>query len=307
MSSIITCDNLLIGLEKSRNLLLENHQLLNELNYFPVADKDTGTNMAVSFQKSCDSIFEKKEYSTPKEIIESLVNALILFGHGNSGTILTMFFDGFLCSLPDTPSLNGTDISNAFSSGSQSAYDAVVNPMMGTILSVARDAANAALSISDATNDAGIVINRIVTEAHASLSRTAFINPVLKDKKICDSGAYGFCLILDGLFLSIFSEDSLPPYDLRFLQVSDRDNNVDDLDDLHLEYRFCTEFVLTLNDRSGSALLESRISGMGDCFLMINKESVVKIHIHTNEPEKVLEYASEFGNLTSTKIDDMTV
>ena len=287
----INAEKLLSGLQFSSQLLFENQNTLNELNFFPVADKDTGTNMAVSFQKTIIEALSAS-HSSPKDLMESVYFGMLNNGHGNSGTILTMFFEGFYYALPDASVITASDLAKAFAAGSDRAQCGVSNPIDGTILSVAKAAAEAGLSVAEISDDSSLIWHRITSEAHIALSFTAVRNPVLKKYKVIDSGAFGFCLILDGIHKVLCPTEKLPEYQMQFFRP-DLTENETDSSKKELRYPFCTEFVMKMHSSADINAFEQKIRPLGDCFLMIKKDQIIKIHIHTEIPDKILSEAEK--------------
>ncbi|MDY3240198.1 MAG: DAK2 domain-containing protein [Anaerovoracaceae bacterium] len=282
-------------LAAARNLQLQK-EMLNQLNVFPVADRDTGINMALTIKKTAEHL---PDSGTPAQIMEQACFSLLEYSHGNSGTILALFFEGFTAELPQEPAVNGRQLAHAFQKGADCAWSGVAHPVAGTILSVASQSAEAGLSMTEITDDAGQIMKRITDEAHASLLLTPMQNPVLRASQIADSGALGFCLILDG-FLEAFASEypplSYPPLKLPEAPASS---------DMPLTQRYCTEFVLSLHEDAEEVQLRQVLQPLGEFFLLVSQGQLCKVHIHTDVPQKVLSLASGFGTLKSKKIDDM--
>lgn len=276
---------------------LEKHKnLLNNLNVYPVADRDTGVNMALSMKKTAAAL---PLLGTPAEMAETAYYNMLEYAHGNSGTILTLFFEGLSAKMPEKDKITGRDLALAVKSGADTAFTGVSHPMDGTILSVASQSARAGISMLEFTENAGDILMHIVDEAHACLKQTAFQNPVLQPLGVIDSGAFGFCLMLDGL-LSVVMPDFTPiPYPSFHLP----DVPVPSAETLH--YRFCTELVLNLYDTAQQEVLRTRLEPMGEHFFLIARETLCKIHVHTDKPDEVIDIAEKFGTLKSKKIDDM--
>ena len=283
-------------LAAARNLQ-QQKETLNQLNVFPVADRDTGINMALTIKKTADQL---PASGTPAQIMEEACLSLLEYSHGNSGTILALFFEGFTAALPQETAVNGHQLARAFQQGADLAWSGVAHPVAGTILSVASQSAEAGLSMTEITDDAGQIMKRITDEAHAALLLTPLQNPVLRACRTADAGALGFCLILDGL-LEAFAPEypplSYPPLKLPEAPVSS---------DMPLTQRYCTEFVLSLREEAEEAQLRQVLQPLGEFFLLVSRGPLCKVHIHTNDPENVLTLASGFGTLQSTKTEDMT-
>lgn len=278
--------------------LKDQKEILNHLNVFPVADRDTGVNMTRSMERASLSLSDS---SDPSEILLKAYLCLLEYGRGNSGTILTLFFEGFSSSTPPGTLLSGRDLAYAFLEGAKTAYAAVSSPEPGTILSVASQSAQAGISILDLTDDAGLVFKRITDEAHAALLLTSYQNPILKKFQVIDSGAYGFCLILDGFLRSFAPDLPAQPYPVWSLPSQVQTTRAE------LPERYCTEFVLELYSDTIPPNFEQTIRSFGDYYLCVSSGQLCKVHIHTNHPEEVLQTAQLYGTLRSKKIDDMAL
>lgn len=297
MSSTISHQQLRDAFSLAADYLKLHTETLNHLNLFPVADKDTGINMARSLEKTAAHLTVS---GTPAQVAEDAYMQLLEYAYGNSGTILTLFFEGFAYGLPaEAETISGRQLADAYMKGAENALDGVSKPMNGTILSVAMQSARAGVSLTEITDDAGQVFRRITEEAHASLMQTAQQNPVLRPYHVVDSGAYGFCLILDA-FLKSFAPDC-PAIPYGTLRLPDTPM----ASEQELLQQFCVELVFKPFDHADMKLLDSQLHSLGDCFLHVGNQSLRKIHIHTNEPERILQIISEFGVIHTQKTDDM--
>lgn len=298
MSQKITGLQIAKGLKKAAYNLTQHKDLLNQLNIFPVADKDTGVNMAHSMEEAVKYLSDG-QLESPKQLLEEVYFQLLEHGHGNSGTILTLFFEGFSFHLPQTATISGLEFAKAFKEGANTAYAAVTKPKDGTILTVATQCANAGLSVTEVTEDLSILFDRMTDEARCALLQTAYQNSALRERHVVDSGAFGFCLILDGFVESILP--SMPKVDYPTFLLPDS-NIVADED---FTDRYCTEAVLVLVDDANLEEMDSRLKTMGSHYLCASGKDLCKIHIHTEWPEEILNVLSHYGTLKSKKIDDM--
>lgn len=275
--------------------LSEEKDRLNALNLFPVADKDTGTNMVITMKKTAEGM---NPVGTPAEVIMDAFMNLLDHSHGNSGTILTLFFEGFKDKIPEGDSISIYDFASALESGADAAYDGVPEPMAGTILTVAKKCAQAGISMLEASSNTEEILKRISDEAHASLMQTPYQNPTLTEQRVVDSGAFGFCLIIDGFVHGIAPEVEIEPFPTLKLPEETEALGL-------LPYRFCTELVLDMDNDASTDQIKSEIMPLGEYFVLSSGNGICKIHIHTNEPESVFAYAKKYGTLKSTKVDDM--
>lgn len=296
MSTSINGEQIRAGFSYASENLQNQKNILNQLNVFPVADRDTGINMASSVKRAADSLSPS---GNPAELLDEAYLQLLEYAHGNSGTILTLFFEGFSSALPSREQISGRDLALAFQKGAQTAENAVPSPMSGTILTVAAQSADAGISMLNITEDAGLIFKRITDEAHAALLLTPYQNPVLRTFRVIDSGAYGFCLILDG-FLKSFAP-GLPVETYPEFLLPDRKETIS----AKLPQRYCTEFVMELPADIPMPEFEQTIRSYGDYYLCVSNGSLCKVHIHTNSPETLIKTASRYGSIRSRKIDDM--
>lgn len=296
MSEYINGLQLRRGILAAADMLEKYKEILNNLNVFPVADKDTGVNMYISLRKTSAGL---PEAGTPSEILHAVYYNLLEYSHGNSGTILTMFFEGLSSAVPSSEVISGRDFALAFKAGADTAYSGVSSPMSGTILSVASKCAQAGVSILDFTDNTGEILLRISEEARNSLIKTAVQNPVLKPLGVVDAGAFGFCLILDGILSSIVpgaAPIDYPEYIMKGAPAPENEIS---------SCRYCTEAVLRMNHSDRADALREQIAPLGDCFMFIKGDSLCKLHIHTDTPEKVIETVEKYAEIVSSKVDDM--
>lgn len=296
MSVWVNGEQIRTGFAYASENLKGQKKILNHLNVFPVADRDTGVNMTRSMERAAMAL---PLSGTPAQILEEAYLQLLEYAHGNSGTILTLFFEGFSAALPAREQISGRDLALAFQAGAQTAENAVPVPMAGTILTVASQSARAGISMLDVTEDAGLIFKRITDEAHSALLLTPRQNPILRKFQVIDSGAYGFCLILDGFLKSIAPELSAVPYGEIRLPSQESAAAPE------LLHRYCTEFVMEISPDTDMPEFEQAIKAHGSFYLCVSNGLLCKVHIHTNTPEDVIKTASGYGSIRSQKIDDM--
>lgn len=309
MSEWINGEQMRMGFLYAAKNLKKQKDLLNRLNVFPVADRDTGINMTRSVELTARSL---PPDGTPAEILDEAYLQLLECAHGNSGTILTLFFEGFSTALPAESRISGRDLALAFQKGAQTAEAAVPHPMTGTILSVASQSAKAGISMLDLTEDAGLIFKRITDEAHAALLLTPFQNPILGRFQVIDSGAYGFCLVLDGFLQSFAPELSIqnyPEFTLPDMETISHEGTAStaEASPAELPQRYCTEFVLEFFPETDHTEFERTMKSFGEYYLCAAHDTLCKIHIHTNTPQQILETAAAYGTIRSRKIDDMAM
>ncbi|GAX90416.1 DAK2 domain-containing protein [Effusibacillus lacus] len=296
--------------------LESNKQKVNALNVFPVPDGDTGTNMSLSFTSGVNEMRRMLNQPLGK-VAESLATGLLMGARGNSGVILSQLFRGFAKAVAKQETIDVKMFADSFQAGVTTAYNAVAKPVEGTILTVAKDAAKAAVQAArSVTATIGSVMEAVLREAERSLQRTPDLLPVLKQANVVDSGGQGLVYIYQG-FLSALSGRSIQ----EALSTADEPvtgpiphgmpapagANIEH----EGEFGYCTEFIIRLDQVPDSEqAMEEKIRNMlkdlGDSMLVVAANDIVKVHIHSLRPGQVLEEAIQFGQLTRIKIDNMT-
>ena len=297
------------------NHLSSNANYVDALNVFPVPDGDTGTNMNLSMTSGAKEV-QNNIQSHIGKVGLSLSKGLLMGARGNSGVILSQLFRGFSKSIEQKESITAQEFANALQFGVETAYKAVMKPVEGTILTVAKDAAKKAVQSAEKTDDITTVMTDVVKEAKASLNRTPELLPVLKEVGVVDSGGQGLVFVYEG-FLSVLTGEKLPEATHETVTMNDLVNaehhknvhgfmNTEDI-----EFGYCTEFMVRLEEDKlgGKPFSEDQfrqdLSNYGDSLLVIADDEVVKIHIHSNQPGEVLTFGQKFGNLIKMKIENM--
>lgn len=291
------------------NNISNNRQLVDELNVFPVPDGDTGTNMSMTINAGAK---ELGLLDSPSVAIaaETAASALLRGARGNSGVILSLLFRGFSKGLKGKEEANGQDLAEALTIGVDAAYKAVMKPTEGTILTVAREAAEAAVKLSLETNDAEIIFGEIVKVANESLERTPELLPVLKKAGVVDAGGKGLCIIFEGM-QSVFSRDvmiksaSAKKAAAEPADTSPVLNAVADYEG-EITFGYCTEFIVTKNKSCPDPLkLRAYLESIGDSVVCVDDDEIIKVHVHTNQPGDAITHGLKFGQLINMKIDNM--
>ncbi|MGG4408454.1 DAK2 domain-containing protein [Niallia taxi] len=297
------------------NHLSSNANYVDALNVFPVPDGDTGTNMNLSMTSGAKEV-QNNIQSHIGKVGLSLSKGLLMGARGNSGVILSQLFRGFSKSIEQKDSISAQEFANALQFGVETAYKAVMKPVEGTILTVAKDAAKKAVQSAENNTDITAVMADVVKEAKASLNRTPDLLPVLKEVGVVDSGGQGLVFVYEG-FLSVLTGEALPETTQQTVTMNDLVNaehhknvhgfmNTEDI-----EFGYCTEFMVRLEEDKlgGKPFSEEQfrqdLSQYGDSLLVIADDEVVKIHIHSNKPGEVLTFGQNYGNLIKMKIENM--
>ncbi|WP_413476683.1 DAK2 domain-containing protein [Latilactobacillus fuchuensis] len=295
--------------------LTKNVEFVNSLNVFPVPDGDTGTNMSLTFQSGAKAVNENSNQAVG-ELSKSLAKGLLMGARGNSGVISSQIFRGFSKSMEEKTTLSAQDLSEAFTSGVQTAYKAVMKPVEGTILTVAREGAKAGAKVASQTDDIGEVVAAVVEGSKKALLKTPELLPVLKEVGVVDSGGQGLVFIYEGFLEGLTGQ--APEKDLYTPDEAEMDEMVNanhhqtaQMGTEDIENGYCTEIMVALGD--GTTVdrefdydeFRNHLDGVGDSLLVVADEEVVKVHVHTEHPGTVMAYGQHFGSLMKIKVDNM--
>ncbi|MCD8917111.1 fatty acid kinase catalytic subunit FakA [Staphylococcus gallinarum] len=289
---------------------LSNHaDLVDSLNVYPVPDGDTGTNMNLTMTSGREAI-EQNLSQHIGELGKTFSKGLLMGARGNSGVILSQIFRGFCKQLEDLEVINAQQLADSFQAGVDTAYKAILKPVEGTILTVARDAGAAAQAKVTETTDCIELLSFIVAEAEKSLENTPNLLPVLKEVGVVDSGGKGLVLVYEG-FLSALKGETI---DAQVTKL-DKDTLVNEAHDFHgvintedIEFGYCTEMMVRFGkDKKAFDEQQFRndMSAFGDSLLVINDDEIVKVHVHTEKPGDVFNYGQQYGELIKLKVENM--
>ena len=281
------------------NRLLEESEYVNALNVFPVPDGDTGTNMSATFKAAVKEI-EGLNSTSIGETSKKLAKGALMGARGNSGVILSQILRGISKGLEGKESVDAVELAIAFKEGSAAAYKAVMRPTEGTILSVIRAAAEAAIETDK--KDIVELMDVIVTEAKVMLDKTPELLPALKKAKVVDSGGMGLYIILNGMYDALKNDIKAEIKDIKPSEA--KMQGAQGTEDIDIKFGYCTEFII-LADASKAEKFRDDIIPMGDSQVVVGYEDVIKVHIHTNDPGAVLAKAVQLGELSKIKIDNM--
>jgi len=285
------------------NNLENNKGPVNALNVFPVPDGDTGTNMSLTMQLAVKEIKALKEVKV-YTVADALANGSLMGARGNSGVILSQIWRGFAKALKNQKSMDVKAMANALMEGSNTAYKAIMKPTEGTILTVIRETAEYAIRISDSFKDNVLFMEEIIEKANNVLSKTPEMLLVLKNAGVVDAGGKGLIYILEGMYQALKSGELL---ELKNAAEIDQEYRIEDRPVFKAEdikFGYCTEFFI----KGKELRLEKyrdEIAALGDSLVVVGDENLLKVHIHTNNPGKVLEMALDYGVLSKIKIDNM--
>ena len=281
---------------------IENHkQEINDLNVFPVPDGDTGTNMSLTIG-AAEKTLDATAPGTLGHTAEVTAGALLRGARGNSGVILSLLFRGLARSLKDTDSADSPAFANALAAGVDSAYKAVMKPAEGTILTVSKLAAAAAVSASDTESDIEVTLEQALAAGYIALADTINQNPVLKKAGVIDAGAKGYLYMLDGMLKALRGEaitknsvEPEPRGKADFKQFAAED----------IKFTYCTEFIVDRKSKKDVNRLRDFLDVRGDSVVVVDDDAIIKVHVHTNEPGAVLTEALTYGPLLTIKIENM--
>ena len=295
-----------------------NAEFINSLNVFPVPDGDTGTNMNLTIESGAKAVGENPSNSVG-DLTESLAKGMLMGARGNSGVISSQLFRGVYKATQGMQTLNAQELANAFSNGVATAYKAVMKPVEGTILTVARVAAQEGANKANETDDVEEVMKAIVEGAKAALKTTPDLLPVLKQVGVVDSGGQGLLFIYEGFLEGLLGEDFADRYQPDEGEMDEMINAMhhqsvqSQLATQDIDHGYCTEIMVDLTadmpDKKPFNLEEFRdhLSKLGDSLLAVSDDEVAKVHIHTEHPGAIFEYGSQFGQLGKIKIDNMRI
>jgi uncharacterized protein len=293
------------------NNLAANAKMVDALNVFPVPDGDTGTNMNLSMTSGAKEVQNNVQEHIGK-VAGALSKGLLMGARGNSGVILSQLFRGFGKAIENKAALNSEEFAASLQTGVETAYKAVMKPVEGTILTVAKDAAKQAVETAKTESDIIVLMEAVVKEARASLNRTPDLLPVLKEVGVVDSGGQGLLLVYEGFLAELKGEQvseltSLPSMD-ELVSAEHHKNVQGFMNTEDIEFGYCTEFMVRFEEGKETFSEENfrnDLSAFGDSLLVISDEELAKVHIHSEQPGDVLSYGQKYGSLINLKIENM--
>ncbi|HDC8571327.1 TPA: fatty acid kinase catalytic subunit FakA [Staphylococcus aureus] len=289
--------------------LSNNADLVDSLNVYPVPDGDTGTNMNLTMTSGREEV-ENNLSKNIGELGKTFSKGLLMSARGNSGVILSQLFRGFCKNIESESEINSKLLAESFQAGVETAYKAVMKPVEGTILTVAKDAAQAAVEKANNTEDCIELMEYIIVKANESLENTPNLLAVLKEVGVVDSGGKGLLCVYEGFLKALKGEK----VEAKVAKI-DKDEFVHDEHDFHgvintedIIYGYCTEMMVRFG-KNKKAFDEQEfrqdMSQFGDSLLVINDEEIVKVHVHTEHPGKVFNYGQQYGELIKLKVENM--
>ena len=278
---------------------------INELNVFPVPDGDTGTNMTMTIMSAAKEVSSLTE-PTMAELAKAISSGSLRGARGNSGVILSQLFRGFCKVIKEYDEIDVTILCEACQKAVETAYKAVMKPKEGTILTVAKGAAEKALELSDETEDVVTFVEEVIKQAEYVLDQTPEMLPVLKQAGVVDSGGQGLVQVLKGTYDALIGKEI--DYTIEGAPTGAAPAKISAETEAEIKFGYCTEFIIVLNapmsdneEHAYKAFLES----IGDSIVVVADDEIVKTHVHTNDPGLALQKALTFGSLSKIKIDNM--
>ncbi|MFG6148956.1 DAK2 domain-containing protein [Halobacillus sp. B23F22_1] len=295
--------------------LKANSQMIDALNVFPVPDGDTGTNMNLSMTSGAEEV-KKISENHAGAVGQALAKGLLMGARGNSGVILSQLFRGFSKACEQKEALTTKDLAKAFQSGVKTAYKAVMKPVEGTILTVARESAEAAEKLAEQEDDVLVFMDGVTKAAHDSLQRTPDLLPVLKEVGVVDSGGQGLLTIYEG-FLANLKGEEMPEMTSSSVSMDEMVNAEhhksaqDFMNTEDIEFGYCTEFMVKFEQEKlqenpyDEEQFREELSRHGDSLLVVSDEELIKVHIHAEYPGDTMTLGQRYGSLINMKIENM--
>ncbi len=285
--------------------LENNKEWINELNVFPVPDGDTGTNMTLTILSAAKEV-GAIENPTMADLAKAISSGSLRGARGNSGVILSQLFRGFTREISNYDIIDAPILAAAVARAVDTAYKAVMKPKEGTILTVARGAAEKTMELSAETEDLEEIIKKTIEHAEYVLSQTPEMLPVLKQAGVVDSGGQGLVVVLKGAFDAFLGKE----IDFEITPKASAANvNTDSVqEDVDIKFGYCTEFIVMLEKKfteQDETEFKAYLESIGDSIVCVADDEIVKIHVHTNDPGLAIQKGLSYGSLTRMKIDNM--
>ena len=325
---------MMLGLQSALAYLQANQDMVNDLNVFPVPDGDTGSNMFLTLRSAVEDAVHAADPHSAASVMQAAAHGSLMGARGNSGVILSQVLRGFSQGLAGHSRVDAKGIAHAFEEARAVAYKAVMKPTEGTILTVIREAAAAAKAAVEDTDDIRTVLEKTVTEAHAAVERTPEMLAVLRDAGVVDAGGFGLAIILEGFARALeadaesggalvelaprrVNEPSVRrPQPASAMPASAMDENgaaaapsgrwgAAAVAEKEGGWGYCTEFLIQGNGMDADALRDE-LSELGESSLVVGDASLVRVHIHTHDPARLITVAAQRGRLSKLKVEDMS-
>ena len=287
-------------------LLDEKKQMINELNVFPVPDGDTGTNMSLTMLAAAKEV-ESVESVSVTSIAAAAASGSLRGARGNSGVILSQLIRGFAKGISEEDTIDTLTLANAFQTGVDTAYKAVMKPKEGTILTVAREVASKAMQLSMEITDLKEFAQKVLQHGYDVLNQTPDMLPVLKEAGVVDAGGQGLLSILEGAAMVMTGDMTI---EIKKPDNKPNQNAFNALKNFNTEditFGYCTEFIVNRDPKADydEEKTKGYLETIGDSIVVVSDETFIKVHVHTDNPGHALQKALEYGSLSSVKIENM--
>lgn len=288
------------------NNIANNKNEVDELNVFPVPDGDTGTNMSMTIRNAVPELKKMGDDVTVGAVSEAVATAMLRGARGNSGVILSLLFRGISKGFKGKTTANGKDLAEALNLGVKAAYKSVMKPTEGTVLTVSREAAEAAAARAEETDDFLDILETIIEAGDVSLANTPELLPALKKAGVVDAGGMGFLTILRGMHSVISGRGMIEAAQAAGAEKTVVSTNAAGSYETDIEFTYCTEYIVNKKEGCDDPMkLRAYLETIGDSVVVVDDESIIKVHVHTEHPGNAIEKGITFGTLTNLKIENM--
>lgn len=286
---------------------MANHKTeVDELNVFPVPDGDTGTNMTMTISNALPELRRMGDDISVSSAAEAAASAMLRGARGNSGVILSLLFRGISRGLSGKTTASGADFAAALTRGVESAYKSVMKPTEGTVLTVSREAAEAAVAKSAETDELSEIFLALLNAGEESLKRTPELLPALKKAGVVDAGGMGFLTIMRGMYAVIEGGEIIPSSESEEKPPVVISSNAAGSYETEIEFTYCTEYIVMKKEGCGDAVkLRAYLESIGDSVVVVDDDNIIKVHVHTEHPGNAIEKGITFGSLVNLKIENM--
>lgn len=286
---------------------MANHKTaVDELNVFPVPDGDTGTNMTMTISNALPELRRMSDDVSVSSAAETAASAMLRGARGNSGVILSLLFRGISRGLSGKATASGADFADALTKGVESAYKSVMKPTEGTVLTVSREAAEAAVAKAAETDELSEIFLALLNAGEESLKRTPELLPALKKAGVVDAGGMGFLTIMRGMFAVIEGGEIIQSEEAGEKPPVVVSSNAAGSYETDIEFTYCTEYIVLKKEGCGDAVkLRAYLESIGDSVVVVDDDNIIKVHVHTEHPGNAIEKGITFGSLVNLKIENM--
>ena len=288
------------------NNIANNKNEVDELNVFPVPDGDTGTNMSMTIKNAIPELKKMGDDVTVGAVSEAVATAMLRGARGNSGVILSLLFRGISKGFKGKTTANGKDFAEAITLGVKAAYKSVMKPTEGTVLTVSREAAEAAVATAEENDDFLTVFRTTIEAGEVSLEKTPELLPALKKAGVVDAGGMGFLVILKGMLNVFEGSGVIETKDAPKAENTVVSTNAAGSFETDIEFTYCTEYIVNKKEGCGDSMkLRAYLESIGDSVVVVDDDNIIKVHVHTEHPGNAIEKGITFGPLVNLKIENM--